>query len=205
MIGSLRGTVLARSSAEVLIEVAGIGYRCQITPVTAARLGDDGAEVLLFTHHHIREDAQTLFGFPTDDERQLFEVLLGTHGIGPSLALAILAALTPDELIRAIADDDDGALCLISGVGKKTAARLILELKPKVEVLAASFGGVGSVPAAVEAASSASSSGAMADLRAALGELGYSPEEVRLAAKAVDPNADIGDMLRQALSALAGG
>lgn len=205
MIGSLRGTVLARSSADVLIEVAGVGYRCQVTPTTAARLGEGDAEVLLFTHHHIREDAQTLFGFPTDDERQLFEVLLGTHGIGPSLALAILAALTPDELIRAIADDDDGALCLISGVGKKTAARLILELKPKVEVLAASFGGVAAVSAAVETAPGATHSGAMADLRAALAELGYTPDEIRMATKAVDPNAGIGDMLRQALSALAGG
>ena len=93
MIGSLRGTVVDRHGLELLVEVGGVGYRLQTTPQTVVGLGDPGDEVFLWVHHHIREDAQALYGFATRDERNVFEVLIGTHGVGPSLGLAILSTV----------------------------------------------------------------------------------------------------------------
>ena len=135
MIGSLRGTLGDRSgTGEVLVEVAGVGYRVTVTPTTVVELGDPGAEVFVHIHHHIREDAQTLYGFLTREERDGFEALLGAHGVGPALALAILSVHGPDALALVVAEDDVDALCLVPGVGKKTAARLLIELKSRLRV-----------------------------------------------------------------------
>ena len=135
MIGSLRGTLLDRSlTGEILVEVNGVGYRVQAGPATSARLGDLGGEVFAWVHHHVREDADTLYGFATKDERDAFEALLGAHGVGPALAMAILSVHPPVNLARVLADDDVAALCLVPGVGKKTAARLLIELKAKLDV-----------------------------------------------------------------------
>ena len=198
MIGSLRGDLIDRSvTGEVLVEVGGVGYRIQAGPVTAARLGDLGAEVFVWIHHHVREDADTLFGFPTKAERDAFEALLGAHGVGPALALAILSVHPPENLARVLADDDVAALCLVPGVGKKTAARLLIELKTRLDVplgdaVAATVtdgGGGGATPSA------------RGDVRDALLGLGYTPEEIAEATREL-PEGDAASLLKLALQRL---
>lgn len=200
MIGSLRGVLLDRAvTGEVLVEVAGIGYRVQAGPVTAARLGDIDAEVFVWTHHHVREDAETLYGFASRAERDAFEALLGAHGVGPALALAILSVHPPANLARVLADDDVAALCLVPGVGKKTAARLLIELKTRLDVpLSDTVPGTPTGGDGVGAASSA-----RADVRDALAGLGYGPEEIAEATREL-PDGDAGDLLKEALRRLAG-
>lgn len=197
MIGSLRGTLLDRSDVEVLVEVHGVGYRVVTTPATLAGLGDVGVDVFLHVHHHVREDGQQLFGFATVDERRCFEALLGAHGVGPSLALAILSVHGPDELRLAVAHGDVDALTLVPGVGRKTAARLALELQSKLDV--------GDGAAAIAAPATGNGSGpatALADVREALAGLGYGPDEVRTALAELPADGDAGVLLRQALRAL---
>lgn len=198
MIGSLRGDLIDRSmTGEVLVEVSGVGYRIQAGPVTAARLGDLGAEVFVWVHHHVREDAETLFGFATKSEREAFEALLGAHGVGPALALAILSVHPPANLVRVLADDDVAALCLVPGVGKKTAARLLIELKSRLAV-AESDG----PPVGLDGDDSGGASpSARADVREALVGLGYTPEEIAAATHDL-PEGDAGALLKEALNRL---
>ncbi len=172
MIGSLRGRLLERFDlGEVLIEVAGVGYRVVVTPTTAVRLGDVGTEVFLHVHHHIREADQTLYGFLERAERACFETLLSAHGVGPSLALSVLGVHGPVELARVLADDDVAALCLVPGVGKKTAARLLVELKNSLDL---PIHGIPDTGGATTGGRTA-----VAEVQEALGGLGYSPDEVR--------------------------
>jgi Holliday junction DNA helicase RuvA len=203
VIGSLRGPLLDRSiTGEVLVEVGGIGYRVQAGPATAARLGDVGAEVFVWVHHHVREDADTLYGFAAKAERDAFEALIGAHGVGPALAMAILSVHPPANLARVLADDDVAALCLVPGVGKKTAARLLIELKARLDVPLGD--GVPAGPDGVAAGGpGAGGASARADVRDALAELGYGPEEIAEATREL-PDGDPGAMLKEALRRLAG-
>ena len=135
VIGSLRGTLLDRDGTRG----ARRGRRRRLPGHGHARppwsqLGDVGDEVFVYIHHHIREDAQTLYGFPAATSATCFEALLGAHGVGPALALAILSVHAPVALRLVLADDDVDALCLVPGVGKKTAARLLIELKSRLEL-----------------------------------------------------------------------
>jgi len=195
VIGSLRGTVLERGAdAEVLIEVHGVGYRVTVTPRTLASL-DVGTEAFLHVHHHIREDAQALYGFAGRDERVCFEALLGAHRVGPALALAILGTHGPGELRRVVADGDVAALTLVPGVGKQTAARLLLELKGRLDGtgfdgLVPSTNGNGG-PTATQAVAEA------------LAGLGYTTEEIRDALRELDGGTDPSVLLRDALKVLA--
>lgn len=203
MIGSLRGTVLDRSArGEVLVEVAGLGYRVQVAPSTLAAAGAIGDTTFLFVHHHLREDASTLYGFATIDERNCFEALLGAHGVGPALAMAILSVHRPDELRRALAADDVAALCLVPGVGKKTAARLLIELKARLDAgaldLAAIESAIGADPSHTRSGGST-----MADVRDALTGLGYGPEEIRDALRDLPADGDTTVLLREALQRMA--
>ena len=198
MIGSLRGALTDREDAEVTIEAAGVGYRVSVSPTTAVALGDVGDEVSCWIHHHQREDAQTLYGFASKDERRCFEALLGAHGVGPALALAILSIHAPIALARIVAEDDVGALCLVPGVGKKTAARLLIDLKSRLSV--PDLG----VPAPVAAgAGVAGGSSARADVREALAGLGYTDAEVREVMADLPDDGDAGLLLRDALQRLA--
>ena len=121
MIGSVRGTVIERTATgEVLVEVGGVGYRAFV-PASALPALHPGDNAFLFTHLHVREDAMVLYGFPTRDERDTFEALIGTTGVGPKLALAMLSVHTPTALRRALLEDDLAALTMVSGVGKRTA------------------------------------------------------------------------------------
>ena len=201
MIGSLRGTLLDRSlTGEILVEVNGVGYRVQAGPATSARLGDLGGEVFAWVHHHVREDADTLYGFATKDERDAFEALLGAHGVGPALAMAILSVHPPVNLARVLADDDVAALCLVPGVGKKTAQRLLIELKAKLDIPLGEGVPGGS---AVADAPAGSAIAVRADVRDALAELGYLPEEIAEATREL-PEGDAGALLKEALRRLAG-
>ena len=193
MIGSLRGTVLERTEdGNALVEVGGVGYYVAVTPRTLAEL-EPGANVFLHVHHHIREDAQTLFGFLHRDERTTFQVLIATHGIGPALALAILGTHTPSALVDIIAGNDLGALTLVPGVGKKTAERLLIELRNKLSLPMldpVSPGGGGTKGSVV------------GDVREALAGLGYGPDEIREALREVPSDGDAATVLRDALKLL---
>lgn len=197
MIGSLRGTVLERTpSGEVLVEVGGVGYRV-LVPIGALAGLQPGSGAFLVTHLHVREDAMTLYAFPTRDERDTFEALIATTGVGPKLALAMLSVHSPAALRRAVIDDDKAALTLVPGVGPRTAARLLIELKARLAV------------PDVDLTDGEAAPSARAEARAALAELGYGPDEVRDALAAVDGHGDgrgdgsVEALLRDALKALA--
>ena len=201
MIGSLRGTLLDRTGTDVTVEVGGMGYRMSTTPATSGALGVEGSEVFVWVHHHIREDAQTLYGFAGREERDVFETLIGTHGVGPALGLAILSTHSPRALRLAIATDDVSALCLVPGVGRKTAQRLLVELKSRL-------GGSGDVDLRALDADGASPSAATgpsahADVREALVGLGYGNEEIAGVVGQLPLDGDASDLLRQALQKLA--
>jgi Holliday junction DNA helicase RuvA len=207
MIGSLRGRMLERTEQEAIVDVNGVGYRVLVSPSTAVALGGLGDEVLVHVHHHVREDAQTLYGFASAGERRCFEALLGAHGVGPALALAILSVHSPESLQRTLADDDIASLCLVPGVGRKTAARLLVELKSRFsaadidlsKVAVNSNGnGNGSGGALSETAPSV-----RADVRDALAGLGYGPDEIREALADVPDEGDVAMLLKQALQRLA--
>lgn len=204
MIGSLRGALLDRGpDGELLVEVAGLGYRVAVTPSTSVTIGEIDSEVFVHIHHSVREDSETLYGFGTLDERRVFESLIGAHGVGPALGLAILSVHGPDALRRAVADDDVAALCLVPGVGKKTAARLLIELKSRLDVpegdLVDLTGGSGS------GSGGDGISGARADVRSALEGLGYGPDEVRGVLADLPSDGDTGELLKDALRRLASG
>jgi Holliday junction DNA helicase RuvA len=198
MIGSLRGTLTDRDDAEITVEAAGVGYRVAVSPTTAVALGEVGDEVFCWVHHHQREDAQTLYGFATKDERRCFEALLGAHGVGPALALGILSIHQPVALARIVAEGDVNALCLVPGVGKKTAARLIIDLASRLSV--PDLGATAAVP---EGAVAEGPSSARADVRDALAGLGYTDAEVREVMHDLPDDGDAGLLLRDALQRLA--
>ena len=208
MIGLLRGPVVLRTGeCEVIVDVGGVGYRVTVTPATAASLVAGGTHepVTLFVHTHVREDAIVLYGFVHDDERRCFEVLLGSHGVGPALALAIMAVLSPAALSTAVLEDDLETLCSVPGVGRKTAARLLIELKSRldlpdlsVDLAAASVGG-----AAGPASTARGLRTPRSEARAALSELGYAPDEIRGALDGLRDDVGVVEMLRLALRELA--
>jgi Holliday junction DNA helicase RuvA len=192
MIGSLRASVIERNSdGTVLVETAGVGYIVHVTPRTLAELEPTSA-VFMHVHHHIREDAQTLFGFLDKDERVTFQTLIATHGIGPSMAMAILATHTPRALVDIVATNDHGALTLVPGVGKKTAERLLVELRDKLQL---------PVLDSLSDKSTAMGS-AITDVRDALAGLGYSTEEIRDVLRELPADLSAEGLLRQALNLL---
>ena len=205
MIGLLRGPVLLRTAeCEVIIDVAGVGYRVNVTPSTAATLvaASAGTEATLYVHTHVREDAIVLYGFAHDDERRCFEVLLGSHGVGPALALAIMAMLSPAALSTAVLEDDLDTLCTVPGVGRKTAARLLIELKSRLDLPDLSLDPVGAVFGGSDGAVRATRT-SRAEARAALSELGYAPDEIRGALDGLRDDVGVEEMLRLALRELA--
>lgn len=197
MIGSLRGVLLDRTArGEVLVEVGGVGYRVTVPGPAVGRLGELGGPVFLHVHTHVREDALVLYGFPTRDERVCFEALLGAHGVGPGLALAILGVHSPAALRRVLATDDVDALTLVPGVGKKTAARLLLELKTRLDL--------DDVDVDLAPVGGATGAGAHAEVKAALAGLGYGADEVREVVRELPADGGVEELLRSALKHLAG-
>jgi holliday junction DNA helicase RuvA len=192
VIGSVRGSVLERSATgEVLVEVGGVGYRV-LVPLSAVPALAPGAGAFLFTHLHVRDDAMVLYGFPTRDERDTFEVLIGASGVGPKLALAILSVHAPPALRRTLVDDDLDALTLVPGVGRRTAQRLLVELKARLEV-----------PELEATGADTAGSAPRAEVRVALTGLGYEPDEVREVLSQLEGDGPVEDLLRDALKLLA--
>ena len=205
MIGLLRGPVVLRTGeCEVIVDVAGVGYRVTVTPSAAASLVAGGAEneAILYVHTHVREDAIVLYGFVHDDERRCFEVLIGSHGVGPALALSIMAMLSPAALSTAVLEDDLDTLCTVPGVGRKTAARLLIELKSRLDLPDLSLDGASSALAGADAGERASRT-SRAEARAALSELGYGADEIRGALDGLRDDVGVEEMLRLALRELA--
>jgi Holliday junction DNA helicase RuvA len=198
MIAQLRGRVVRKGPGEVVLDVAGVGYQVAIPVSTFYRLGEVGSEASLLTYTHVREDTLALFGFLTGGEQELFELLIGVAGVGPKLALNILSGIEPDELVLALRSGDVARLTRIPGVGKKTAERLILELKDKAQKLAL---------AEAAAPAAAPRSTQEDDLVSALVHLGYSrPEAEKGVRRALehDGGGRFEDLLRRSLRALSG-
>ncbi len=191
MIGSLRGKVLERSSdSTALIEVSGIGYMVHVTPRTLAEL-EPTSSAFMYVYEHLREDAHTLYAFLDRDERSCFETLIATHGIGPAMAMAILSTYSPHSLIDIVSTADIGALTLVSGVGRKTAERLLVELKGRLNL-----------PILDNAYDRATPSSAVGDVREALAGLGYGADEIRDVLRDLPVTKTAEQMLRLALNAL---
>ncbi len=201
MIASIRGTVLAVTLESTVIEVGGVGLSIRTTPATLATLRR-GEQARLSTTLVVREDSLTLFGFATDEAKQLFELVQSVSGVGPKIALALLAVLEPDDLRRALAAGDTTALTRAPGIGRKGAERLVLELKDKVGLVSAAPGAGGTTPA--------STAGWRDQLVDALGGLGFAAKQAGDAVDAVaadtdDPavaNGEMAVLLRRALTLL---
>ncbi len=205
MIGRLTGHVLACSPGRVLLDVAGVGYDVHIPLTTYYTLSrDSGAAVSLHVHTHVRAEALQLFGFASQDERAVFELLIGISGVGPRLALAILSGIGVDELFNTVRGQDRGRLQKIPGVGKKTAERLLLELRDKLRDDLRSESTAGGRPQG--AAAAADPAGLRPDAISALVNLGYSRDAARRAVDRATENQGPADRtLEQVLrSALAG-
>ena len=191
----LRGTVLEKTPAGIVLECGGVGYALTVPLSTFDRLPATGQEASLEIHHLVREDDQLLFGFATERERTFFRALLGITGIGPKLALAVLSGLTPGELAAAIAEGDVRRLSSISGVGKKTAERIIVELKDKIDPLEA-------MALRGKERGEAEAPPALRDAILSLVALGNKPDDARAMVQAAfekNPKATVQELIRLAL------
>jgi Holliday junction DNA helicase RuvA len=191
MIGRLSGVLLAKAPPQVLIDVAGVGYEVDVPMSTFYDLPSAGERVVLLTHMVVREDAQLLYGFLSEGERAAFRELIRISGIGPRMALAVLSGLSVADLAQAITLQESGRLVKVPGIGKKTAERLLLELKGKFGPTLEGVGG--GVPTVDHAG----------DILRALLSLGYSEREATIAAKQLPPDASVSDGIKQALKLLA--
>lgn len=183
MISFLEGKLAEKHAGRAVVSVGGVGYEVLIPASTAGKLPATGKPARLFTRLHVRDDAMVLFGFATQDERALFDLLVTVTGVGPKVALSFLSVLSPDSLRRAVASGDVGALTVVPGVGKKVAQRVLLDLRDKL----------GGDVVVIE--------GPLADVREALLALGLSPQEASDAMAALPGSADrpVEELLREAL------
>lgn len=209
MISLLRGEIVERSIDSVVVDVGGVGYRVTVSLHTLASLPQSGGQARLLTYLQVREDALTLFGFATERERTAFELCISVQQVGPKLAMSILSTLTPEELADAVRREDVARLRKISGVGQKTAERLVLELRDKVDKA-----GLGSAPRAVAVAADAALGGKganeaiVAQVMSALTNLGYRPAESkdaaeRAAGSSAATQASVAELVKRALRLLA--
>ncbi len=192
MIGFLNGAVAGSSAEGCYLDVGGVGYKLSCSATTLANLPERGAVVRLWTHTYVRDDALALYGFATEAERSMFEALLAVAGVGPKVALQVCSAFSPDAFRRALATEDIDAISSVPGIGKKTAGRMVLDLKEKLQLPDLEIVGKGR--------------DARSEARSALQNLGYSPGEVRAALAALAPGEDddVADVIKSALRVLAG-
>jgi holliday junction DNA helicase RuvA len=196
MIASLTGKLRRKANDYLIVDVSGVGYQVQVPLSTYYVLPEVGGEICLSIHTHVREDALSLFGFLTEAEKEMFLLTLGVSGIGPKLALSILSSLSVVEITSAIFAADDSKLCTIPGIGKKTAARMVLELKDKIKSLPKAQ----TMPGQPEAVTDV-----VEDAVSALVNLGYKKplaEEVLKKARQSKPESPVEDLIREALSLL---
>ncbi|HLQ02636.1 MAG TPA: Holliday junction branch migration protein RuvA [Burkholderiales bacterium] len=191
MIGRLAGTLLEKNPPQIVVEAGGVGYEVEVPMSTFYNLPASGERVMLLTHLIVREDAHLLYGFGSEAERRAFRQLLKISGVGARTALAVLSGLSVAELIEAVAMQESGRLVKIPGIGRKTAERLLLELKGK---LGADFVGGVAINRPKPVAS---------DVMNALLALGYSDKEAQLAVKQMPEGLSVSDGIRQALKSLA--
>lgn len=190
MIGRIQGTLVLVHPPRLLVDCQGIGYEVDVPMSTLYQLPQAGQKITLLTHFQVREDAQQLFGFATETEREAFRQLIKISGVGSRTALAVLSGMSVNELAQAIALQEAGRLTQVPGIGKKTAERLCLELKGK---LAPDLGITGGKPQAIEASS---------EVLQALLALGYSEKEALLALKQIPPETNVSDGIRMGLKYL---
>ena len=193
MIGFLRGEVASRTIEGCTLDVAGVGYQLACSATTMSALPPVGEEARVWTHLHVREDTLALFGFSTESERTMFGALLSVSGVGPKVALQICSSFAPDAFRRALVTDDVDAITSVPGIGKKTAARIVLDLKERLDLPDLAI--VGSKRGA----------DTLSKARSALENLGYSPHEVRAALGTLAPGEaeSVEDVVRSALRVLA--
>lgn len=189
MIGRLQGTLVSKNPPQVLIDVSGVGYEVDVPMSTFYDLPDVGKPVTLLTHMVVREDAQLLYGFLTPAERHVFRELIRVTGVGPRIGLSVLSGLSVNQLSEAVTRQDAALLTRVPGIGKKTAERLILELKGRLGEALPSAG--------------ASAAPSTADIVHALVALGYSEREALIACKGLESNLPISEGIKQALKQLA--
>jgi len=195
MIGQLRGVLLEKNTTGLLMDVAGVGYEVEVPLSTFVLLPESGDDVLLHIHMVVREDAQLLYGFESRRERDVFRTLIRVNGVGPRLGLAILSGIEAPELARLVRDDDVKTLVGIPGIGKKTAERLIVELRDRLSewIEEGSDSTIPGRPA----------SDSLRDAETALISLGYKPQDAARALTLVeDDTADVEVLIRQALKVL---
>ena len=195
MIGRISGILLEKNPPQVLVDANGVGYEIDVPMSTFYGLPKTGDKVALFTHLVVREDAQLLYGFGTVAERVTFRTLLKVSGVGPKVALAVLSGMSVNDLAEAVAMQESGRLTRVPGIGKKTAERLLLELKDKLKVDVRIAVGVGEV----------AKTSAAADVLNALVGLGYSEREALLAVKQLPADISVSDGIRQTLKSLSKG
>ncbi|MGD9582380.1 MAG: Holliday junction branch migration protein RuvA [Lysobacterales bacterium] len=195
MIGRLRGTLISKQAPALLLEVNGVGYELEVPMSTFYELPESGQEVALITHYAVKEDGVSLYGFLHEAERMLFRSLLKVSGIGAKTALSVLSGVSVADFVRLVVSGDSGALVRIPGIGKKTAERILLELRDRVEHLAD-----GRQPAAAGHATIGHDP--LAEASAALVQFGYKPAEItRLLNAAAEPGDSAETLIRKALKA----
>lgn len=195
MIAQLTGLVIQKSTHAVLLDVNGVGYEIEVPISTAFSLPEAGHKTTLHTHFVVREDAQLLFGFLEQRERDMFRILIKVNGVGPKLGIAILSGLNADSLVRCVQDDDVSTLVKLPGIGKKTAERLLIDLRDKVK---------GITPENAEPGGRVSDGSVVEDLsgeaESALIALGYRPQDAAKAIKkASEPGQNLEQLIKQAL------
>ena len=190
MIGRLHGKLIEKTPPQVLVDVGGVGYEVDVPMSTFCNLPAAGSEITLLTHFIVREDAQLLYGFATAAERQTFRALIRISGVGPRIALAVLSGMSTQDLADAVEQGNATLLTRVPGIGKKTADRLVLELKGKL---------AGNAFAPAGGAASA----AQADILSALMALGYSEREAQASVRALPAEVTVSEGIRLALKALA--
>ena len=188
MIGRIAGRLLAKHPPQIVVDVQGVGYEIDVPMSTLYQLPATGADVALFTHLIVREDAHHLYGFATENERAVFRKLLKISGVGARIALAVLSGMSVADLKQSVSEQDSGRLTRIPGIGKKTAERLLLELKDKLDI------------AVVTVQSEAGTAGS--DVMNALLSLGYSDKEAQFAIKNLEAGLSVTEGIRQALKVL---
>ena len=190
MIGSIRGKILLKTDKFLIVETAGVGYKISVSPDVLSKAGKMGGEISFWIHTHVREDILDLYGFLDRQELEFFEMLIGISGIGPKGALSILGITTLETLRKAISTGDTGYLTKVSGIGRKTAEKIVIELRDKIASNASEKGGT-------------SLQGEL-DALEALKSLGYSQNEAREVLKKVSPEANTNAKIREALKILGG-
>lgn len=197
MIAWLQGVLLEKQPPALLLNVNGVGYELEAPMTTFYDLPAEGEQATLFVHMVVREDAQLLFGFSSRQQRELFRSLVKVNGVGPKVALAVLSTLSAQELLQCMADEDYNSLCRVPGIGKKTAQRLVVEMKDRLEK---EFGDV----ALEQRAAAGGASNARNDAIEALVSLGYRAADAGRVVKSLDKELSSEDLIRQALRTLSG-